>query len=114
MARGNSIAAGARAGWRVMTQAGCRWPIADNCLCGSPTPRREAYCTFHASISAIQRRTQIVEHRSELTVAERADHVSEWVRLTESRRKVISAQPALKLKSDENPKGAGRLESGVN
>jgi hypothetical protein len=39
-------------------------------------------------------------------------HIAEWVRLTEE-RELISAQVAPKLKTDINPKGAGRPESGI-
>lgn len=51
--------------------------------------------------------------RSELTAIERAEQISEYARLAEERRASgISAQVAPKSKSDSNPKGAGRPESG--
>jgi ParB/RepB/Spo0J family partition protein len=53
-------------------------------------------------------------HRAELTLDERREHIVEWIRLTEERRKVIPAQLAPKSKSESNPKGAGRPESGIN
>jgi hypothetical protein len=42
-----------------MITSSCQYPIADNCLCGSPTPRREAYCDFHSEIAAIQRKADV-------------------------------------------------------
>lgn len=54
-------------------------------------------------------------HRKELTVDERSEHVNEWLALTEEKiaKEVISGQLVPKLKSDDNPKGAGRPESGI-
>ena len=46
-------------------------------------------------------------HRNELTVTQRAEQIAEWIRLTEGKRKEVSAQLGPK------PRG-GRPESGVN
>ena len=46
-------------------------------------------------------------HRNELTVTQRAEQIAEWIRLTEGKRKEVSAQLGPK------PQG-GRPESGVN
>jgi hypothetical protein len=111
-----------------MTQGACNFPLADDLWCGSPTStRREAYCLFHAGISRIQRRTQICDevekaaenlHRADLTVLERGEQYAEWIELADKPAKksddVILSQPAKELKSDANPKGAGRKESGVS
>jgi hypothetical protein len=35
-------------------------------------------------------------HRAELSALERAEHVDEWMTLTESKQKAVSAQPAQK------------------
>lgn len=51
-------------------------------------------------------------HRADLTAIERAEHVAEWVRLSEET--VIPAQVGPKLPTKANPRGAGRPESGVN
>lgn len=53
-------------------------------------------------------------HRAELTALERDEHVSEWIQLAEKKRAdLISSQVGTKLKTDSNPKGAGRNEEGV-
>lgn len=52
-------------------------------------------------------------HRADLTVLERAQQVAEWVRLTEERQALKSAQLGQKSKTPENPRGAGRKESGT-
>jgi ParB-like chromosome segregation protein Spo0J len=49
-------------------------------------------------------------HRSDLTVTERATQIAEWIRLIETK---ISAQIEPKLKTDSNPRGAGRQDGGV-
>jgi ParB family chromosome partitioning protein len=66
-------------------------------MTGTPTPSLSNATDIEA------RKAEIAEnlHRAELTVQERADHIAEWVRLTE-----VSAQVAPK------PQG-GRPESGV-
>ncbi len=51
-------------------------------------------------------------HHADLSVIERAEHIAEWIRLTEE--KLISAQVAPKSKSKTNPKGSGRQEGGIN
>lgn len=53
-------------------------------------------------------------HRAELTALERSEHVSEWVRLAEKQAEEKSAHIAPKSKSEANPKGSGRFESGIN
>jgi ParB-like chromosome segregation protein Spo0J len=54
-------------------------------------------------------------HRAELTVTERAEHVAEWIRLTEERAADLKpAQLAPKSKTETNPRGSGRLEGGIN
>jgi hypothetical protein len=40
-----------------LTDVDVKWPIGEDCFCGSLTPRREAYCHFHAGIAAIQRKS---------------------------------------------------------
>ncbi len=50
-------------------------------------------------------------HRTELTVLERAEHIAEWVRLTEA--KGVSAQVAPKL-SARGRSGEGRPKGGIN
>jgi hypothetical protein len=52
----------------------CSWPLAVDLNCGSPTPRREAYCSFHAGIARIQRksvgaRTDIVLNGNDVEAA---------------------------------------------
>jgi ParB family chromosome partitioning protein len=47
-------------------------------------------------------------------VQERADHVAEWIRLTEERKEEKLVQDAPKSKTETNPKGSGRPESGIN
>ena len=46
-------------------------------------------------------------HRADLTKEERDKHIRRYAALLEE-RKLISSQNAVKLKTDENPKGAGR------
>ncbi len=53
-------------------------------------------------------------HRADLTVQERSNHVAEWIRLTEAKAAEISGQVGPKLKTENNPKGAGRAEGGIN
>jgi ParB family chromosome partitioning protein len=50
--------------------------------------------------------------RAELTALERDEHVAEWIILAE-KQNLILAQSAPKSKTESNPKGAGRHESGV-
>jgi hypothetical protein len=47
-------------------------------------------------------------------VGEWDEHIAEWVRLAGKNDDVISAQVGPKLKTDTNPKGAGRTEGGIN
>ncbi len=49
-------------------------------------------------------------HRSDLTVAERAEHIAEWVRLTGDR---LTGQPA-QLAPPVKPRGHAQQSSGIN
>jgi hypothetical protein len=49
-------------------------------------------------------------HRVDLTKLERAEQIAEWVRLTELK----SVQLAPKSKTETDPQGSGRHESGIN
>jgi hypothetical protein len=49
-------------------------------------------------------------HRAELSVLERSEHIAEWVRITD----LISSQVVTNSKTEANPKGSGRKESGIN
>lgn len=51
-------------------------------------------------------------HRAELTVLERDEHVSEWIRLAEKKAKGVSSQVETKL-SKRGRDGEGRAEGGV-
>jgi ParB-like chromosome segregation protein Spo0J len=57
-------------------------------------------------------------HRSDLTALERSEHIAQWMRLAEERRKAaeVSAQfkPKLPLKGVGQGVGGGRPESGIN
>ena len=55
-------------------------------------------------------------HRAELTVMERAEHIAEWVRLTEEKADEVSAQvePKLRQRGAGQGIGGGRPESGIN
>jgi len=53
-------------------------------------------------------------HRADLSVMERSQQVAEWVRLTEERIHLKSAQVEQKSKTAENPKGSGRKETGIS
>ena len=59
------------------------------------------------------KRAEIAEnlYRAELTAAERAEHIAEWVRLTEA--KAVSGQVVQKL-SSRGRAGEGRPESGIS
>ncbi|MBM3576914.1 MAG: hypothetical protein FJX40_04440 [Alphaproteobacteria bacterium] len=50
---------------------------------------------------------------TKLTALERDEYIAEWIRLAEKKAKGISSQVATKSKSDSNPNGAGRHDSGV-
>ncbi len=60
------------------------------------------------------RRWEIAEnlHRAELTVLERAEHVTEWLRLTEEKQRGVLRQVDAKL-SVRGREGEGRPESGI-
>lgn len=47
-------------------------------------------------------------HRLDLTKDQRDEHIRRYAELLEASREVISPQNAAKLKTDDNPKGAGR------
>jgi ParB family chromosome partitioning protein len=51
--------------------------------------------------------------RTELTALERDEHVAEWIVLAE-KQELISSELGTKLKSETNPRGAGRPDGGVN
>ena len=61
----------------------CQWPIGDDCLCGSPTPRREAYCGFHSGVARIQRKSALeadalaIEHQAACRLADEYDAAQE-------------------------------------
>jgi hypothetical protein len=52
-----------------------------------------------------------IKRPPEEAALEHDEHVAEWIRITESSK---SAQIAPKSKTDSNPKGSGRNESGIN
>lgn len=51
-------------------------------------------------------------HRADLTALERSEQAAEWIDLVD--RELISFQVETKSKSESNPRGSGRKESGVN
>jgi ParB-like chromosome segregation protein Spo0J len=107
----------------LQTPISVRW-VGDNLMLVAGRHRLEAVrrlgwenvdCTMLTGTDDEARMWEIAEnlHRADLTVLERDEHISEWVRLAGKNDDGVSAQDAPKL-SARGRNGEGRPESGIN